>query len=128
MRVFTCDSARAFRGCGIKHERSLAVLPVKHIVKDCSRRMNSGFSFAPKLARLAARTDRGVQLHREAWPINAHYWLDTRYAPRVLHFSAFIGYCGWLYIYIYIYNYICVCVCDKTILKSDKSVKYLSCD
>ena len=40
-------------------------------------------------ARLAARTDRGVQLHRGAWPINTHYWLDTRYVQRVLHFSAF---------------------------------------
>ena len=28
-------------------------------------------------------------LHREVWPITAHYRLDTRYAPRVLHFSAF---------------------------------------
>ena len=42
-----------------------------------------------ELARVAARTDRGLQLHREAWPLTAHYWLDTRYAPRVLHFSAF---------------------------------------
>ena len=43
-----------------------------------------------QLARVAARADRGVvQLHREAWPITAYYWLYTRYAPRVLHFSAF---------------------------------------
>ena len=43
-----------------------------------------------RLARVAARADRGVvQLHREAWPITAYYWLYTRYAPRVLHFSAF---------------------------------------
>ena len=41
-----------------------------------------------QLACVAASTDRGVQLHRDAWPINAHL-LDTRYAPRVLHFSAF---------------------------------------
>ena len=41
-------------------------------------------------ARVAARTGRGVvQLHREAWPITAYYWLYTQYAPRVLHFSAF---------------------------------------
>ena len=45
-----------------------------------------------QLALVAARADRGVvqlQLHREAWPITAYYWLYTRYAPRVLHFSAF---------------------------------------
>ena len=43
-----------------------------------------------QLARVAAGADRGVvQLHREAWPITAYYWLYTRYAPRVLHFSAF---------------------------------------
>ena len=42
-----------------------------------------------KLACVAARTDRGVQLHREAWHISAHYCLDMRYALRVLHFSAF---------------------------------------
>ena len=42
-----------------------------------------------QLACVAASTDRGVQLYRDAWPINAHYRLDTRYAPRVLHFSAF---------------------------------------
>ena len=42
-----------------------------------------------QLSRVTARTDRVVRLHREAWPITAHYWLDTRYAPRVLHFSAF---------------------------------------
>ena len=38
---------------------------------------------------VAASTDRAVQLHRDAWPINAHCRLDTRYAPRGLHFSAF---------------------------------------
>ena len=45
-----------------------------------------------QLALVAARADRGVvqlQLHREAWPITAYYWLYTRYALRVLHFSAF---------------------------------------
>ena len=43
-----------------------------------------------QLVCVAASTDRGVQLHRDAWPINAHYWLDTSlYAPGVLHFSAF---------------------------------------
>ena len=42
-----------------------------------------------QLACVAASTDRGVQLHHDAWPINAHYWLDTQHVPRVLHFSAF---------------------------------------
>ena len=42
-----------------------------------------------QLASVAARTDRRVQLHREALPINEYYWLDTQYAPRVLQFSAF---------------------------------------
>ena len=42
-----------------------------------------------QLAHVAVRTDRGVQLHRRAWPITTHYWLGTRCAPRVLHFSAF---------------------------------------
>ena len=42
-----------------------------------------------QLAHVAARTDRGVQLHHKAWPITPHYRLDRRYAPRVLHFSAF---------------------------------------
>ena len=34
---------------------------------------------------ILARTYREVQLHREAWP-TAH---DTKYGPRILHFSAF---------------------------------------
>ena len=42
-----------------------------------------------QLARVAATTDWGVPLHRETWPTNAYYCLDTRYAPRVSHFSAF---------------------------------------
>ena len=42
-----------------------------------------------QLACVAASTDQGVQLHRDAWTINTHYWLNTRYAPKVLHFSAF---------------------------------------
>ena len=42
-----------------------------------------------QLARVAARTDRGVQLHRGVRQLIAHYWLDARYTPRVLHFSAF---------------------------------------
>ena len=50
-----------------------------------------------QLARVVAITDRGVQIHREARTINAHYWLDTWYSLRVLHFSAFhinsIGLC-----------------------------------
>ena len=46
-------------------------------------------SILMQLARVEARTERGVQLHRWAWPITAYYCLDTRYAPRVLHFSAF---------------------------------------
>ena len=32
--------------------------------------------------------DENSQLNREEWSINAH-WLDTRYAPKVLHFSVF---------------------------------------
>ena len=39
-----------------------------------------------QLAHVAAKHGQGVQLHREAWPITV---LDMRYAPRVLHFSAF---------------------------------------
>ena len=39
-------------------------------------------------------------LHREVWPINAHYWHDTQYAPRVLHFSAF-HYVGNVNLYIW---------------------------
>ena len=35
---------------------------------------------------LTERTDWGVQLHRGAWPLTAHYWLDMCGAPRVLHF------------------------------------------
>ena len=43
-----------------------------------------------ELARVAAITDGGVRLHRVAWQINALLArLDTRYAPGVLHFSAF---------------------------------------
>ena len=38
-----------------------------------------------ELAHIAARTVRGVQLHREAWPISAHYLTYTRYARRVWH-------------------------------------------
>ena len=38
--------------------------------------------------QLAGRTDGGVQLQRVARPITTHYWLDTRYVLRVLHFSA----------------------------------------
>ena len=68
-------------------------------MKDCSGRMNSRFSLTPillripmQLACIAARTDRGVQLHSEAWPNTVHYWRDRRCVPKVLHFSAFIAY------------------------------------
>ena len=37
---------------------------------------------------VAARTDLAVQLHCKAWPITAYYWLNTWYAPRILHFCA----------------------------------------
>ena len=30
-----------------------------------------------QLACVAASTDWAVQLHHDAWPINAYYWLDT---------------------------------------------------
>ena len=35
-------------------------------------------------ASLIATIIQLVVLHSEAWPINTHYWLDTRYAPRIL--------------------------------------------
>ena len=88
-----------FRCCAcireMRHKtRAIATssLPVQRIVEDCSRRTNSGGSAFPQtkhipmqLARIAAKTDLGVQLHREVWPII--YWLHTRYALKVLHFS-----------------------------------------
>ena len=77
----------------MKHERSLlAVCPFSASWRFVLERRVAGSAFPQtkmQLARVAARTDRGLQLHREAQPINVHYWLDARYAPRVLHFSAF---------------------------------------
>ena len=35
-------------------------------------------------ASLIATIIQLVVLHSEEWPINTHYWLDTRYAPRIL--------------------------------------------
>ena len=69
-------------------------LPVQCIVEYCSWRQVADLalpklSIQMQLACVAARPDRGIQQHHEAWPIIVHCWFDMWYALRALHFSAF---------------------------------------
>ena len=89
------SSAHAYHTqCCTLHGRSLAACLFSASWRIVLNGRKAGAAIIPmQLARVAARTVRGVQLHCEAWSvewvITAYYWLDTRYAPRVLHFSAF---------------------------------------
>ena len=79
----------AFCRCGTSIRFYIAVCPFS----ASWRIVHSRFSLVLNKAYYTDAANPNMQLevlHREAWPINAHYWLDMRYVSRVLHFSAIV--------------------------------------
>ena len=93
MRIYTLTVLRVrILQMRHKHERSLLAIcslgASSRIVLE-GRIAGSALPQTNHIPMLLASVIIEYYIPREAWPTNAHYWLDTRYAPRVLHFSAF---------------------------------------